>query len=183
LPCPPADLAFEIVARLAVVGKADVIGAHTVQRRQGIRHAHIDAAPFFPWKLRQGAIAEHPAIDALHQVEGRTDQFGILVKQDGRRHGHVGRRQCLQHAVFPFDGMRARQDLAGRLLAQHHAAPAEGDEIGRVRLTAADPLQFERRRPFTKTVDEETVQGRRIEIHASRHAHIRTACRHPAVPP
>src|SRR5690606_23038751 len=43
-------------------------------------------------------------------------------------------------AELALDGMGAGQDIARRLLAQHHAAGAVRDEEGRVGLAAADPL-------------------------------------------
>src|SRR5262249_58360679 len=47
------------------------------------------------------------------------------------------RGQRGQHAVFAVDGVRGRQQLAGRVAPQDVLAPAGGQVVGRVRLAAA----------------------------------------------
>ena len=69
------------------------------------------------------------------------------------RHRHVGVAQALHDAVLAVDRVRALQELARRLLAQHVAAARAGEQEGRVRLAGRRllgrdrPLEARQRAP------------------------------------
>jgi len=74
-----------------------------------------------------------------------------------------------EHAVLAVDRVGAAQDRPVGLLAQHHVAAAVGDEVGRVRLPARDPIEREHLRR-TEPVVEEALQRLGGEIHLAAHA-------------
>jgi len=138
---PARELPLEIIARPPEIGEPDFFRPDGMQLRHGFGHGEIDLTAPLRRQARQGAVVEDAPLQPLHQVEGRAEQLLVLVVEHRARNRDIGGGQRLDDAVLAVDGMRAAQDRPGRLLAQHHAAPAEIDEIGGVGLAATDPLQ------------------------------------------
>jgi hypothetical protein len=99
-----------------------------------------------------------------HHEERRAEHRVVLAQRDRLGDRHPGLAQRAHHAVLAVDLVRGRQELAGRLLAQHEPLAGALDQIGRIRLAAfelphaqlgaaAEPLIEERReRPFVEAV-------------------------------
>ena len=69
-------------------------------------------------ELRQRRVPEVAAVGELHDEERRADDAAVVAIAIGARHRHVGPAERRDHAVLAIDGVRRRQELAFRLLAQ-----------------------------------------------------------------
>ena len=87
---PAADLALEVVARLAVVGQADAGRLDRVQRGDDAVHLVVDRGAAGVVERRQRLVPEHAAVDELHDVEGAADDALVFAQQVHARHRHVG---------------------------------------------------------------------------------------------
>src|SRR6185503_10275506 len=85
----------------------------------------------------QRGVPQDPPFDVLHEIERRTRDAGIVAIVQGARHGYGAVRERVEDAELAIDGVRRRQQRAGRLAAQHVAAAGGGEKVGRVGLPAA----------------------------------------------
>ncbi len=69
----------------------------------------------------------------------------VFAQQSCAWHRHCGFRQGAQDAVFAFDQMRRRQQLAGRLFSQHEFPGRRLDQVSRIGLSALKLAQLRRR--------------------------------------
>jgi hypothetical protein len=78
----------------------------------------------------------------VHDEKRCPDHGFVVAEKSGARHRHIGAGQRGDHPVLAVDGVRARQQLARRLLAQHEFAGRGLQVVGGVALPAlelADP--------------------------------------------
>jgi hypothetical protein len=70
---------------------------------------------------QRAAVAHDDALDALHQVERRTDHADVLADRDrrGTRTAHSDAGEQVEHAVLAHHVVRRRQQRAGRRAPQH----------------------------------------------------------------
>ena len=162
---PAVDLPLEVVPGTPEIAKADVFGAHRMHRRHGVGDSHPEGRALCGIGLGQGAIREDAALDPLHQVERRADHVGIVAVENRRGDRHVCRMQRLDNAVFAVDRVRALEDRAVRLLAQHHPAAAPPHEVGGVGLPARDAVDREVVRR-SKSLGEEVARPIGVEVGA-----------------
>ena len=87
-------------------------------------------------RVREGRIGKNTALEAVHDIEGRSDDAIVVAVNDDARYRHIRLRQRLQHAIFAIDGMSRPQDRPGRLLPHHEPPVADRHEIGRVGLAS-----------------------------------------------
>ena len=109
-------------------------GSTQMQRRQRPVLLVVELGALRVLQLRQGGVPEHRAVDEFHDEEGRADHVVVLAQLQHARHRHVGGLQALHDAILAVDRVRALQELARRLLAQHVAAAGRGEDEGRIRL-------------------------------------------------
>jgi hypothetical protein len=161
---PAPELAGEVGAGPAVIGKAETGPIGRVQLRHGLGHGEVHGPPLLGLDARQRVVVEDAALDALHDVEGRADHVALGLEKQGRRHRHVGLRKRPHDPELAVDGMGGGQDLARRLLAQHETAVVEGDEEGRVRLPARDAGQPHGAAQARQRLAEEGVKAGRVKL-------------------
>ena len=96
-------------------------------------------------------------------MEVNVDGSSLRVK---REHARDGRGRCCERAhdaVFAIDGVRGGQDIARRLLAQHHAQRALVDEIGRIGLPAGNARELQlAARAFDSSAEKSSWSGQRV---------------------
>ena len=165
---PAPDLALEIVARLAVVAEADGPEVHVVQPRDH----RVDVVPqrgaFRRVELRQRRVPEMAAVGKFHDEERRADDAAIVAVAIGARHRHVGLAERRDHAVFAIDGVRRRQELAFRLLAQHVRAAVRAQPERRIGLPAAQGLDRDRARDLRHVLAQVGGECRFVQHHLTR---------------
>ena len=71
-------------------------------------------------KLR---FPDDPAVDQVHDEEGRADDRFVLAQAMDARHRKSSRAERAHHPCFALDRMGAGQQLAGRLAAQDEGRP------------------------------------------------------------
>ena len=119
---PAADLALEIIAGLAVIAEPGGVGIDPVQLRDRRVHRVEISGPLGRGDFGKGGLPEDPPLDHLHHVEGGADHR--LVEAQAER---LGDREALRaqggdHPIFAVDRVRAGQQFARRLAAQHIGA-------------------------------------------------------------
>ena len=119
---PAVDLAGEVVAGAAVVAKPDRRVVDLVQAGERRVQLVVDGGALGRLEARQPRVAEDAAGQVVHHVEGRADHALVEAERAHVRDRKAGRPQRLHHPVLAVDLVGARQELAGRLLAQHAAA-------------------------------------------------------------
>jgi hypothetical protein len=107
-------------------------------------HRQEHRPPLVAVEAGQPLVPEDAAVEMLHHVESAADDAVVLAQRMDSRHRHRGLRQCAHDAKLAIDGMRARQQRARRLAAQHVVARAGAQTVGRVRLTAGETLGDQR---------------------------------------
>jgi len=136
---PARHLTGEVIARLAIVGKADGAPVDLMQTHERVVHGIVDRRTLRGRRVREARLVEDAAIEPLHHVKRRADDRAVVAEQQRLRHRHVGGCERRHDTVLAVDRMGRWQQLPGRLLAQDEiAAAAEGDEIGRIGLASAD---------------------------------------------
>ena len=111
---------------------------------------------------------EDSALEPLHQVERRADHRRIVAIENGARHWNARSGESGQDAMLTVNRMGGRQGRSGGLLAQHHSSGAEGDEVGRVGLTAGDAFDQEFTLPVRELVAHKALERRGIEFDGGR---------------
>ncbi len=77
---PAADLALEIVAGLAVAGKAALGELHGVQRGDHAVHLVVDGAALAVVHAGQGLVPQDAALHELHDVEGTANDRFVFAQ-------------------------------------------------------------------------------------------------------
>ena len=116
---PAVDLAREIIAWLAEVGKADCCVVGVVQARECLQLALINRAALFGRGVRQEAVPKNAAVDHLHDVEHGAEDAIVGTQRIGPRHRETGRIKRCDDTILAVDGVRGGQQFAARLFAQH----------------------------------------------------------------
>jgi len=137
---PAGELALDVLALPPVVAQADGAVIDIVDARQHVVHRIEDPAAIGGRDAGHLRIGQDAAGQELHDVEGRADHRIVTAECVGLWYGDVGViGQGLDHAVLAIDLVRRRQQLAGRLLAQHvHAAAAVSHMKGWIALPALE---------------------------------------------
>ena len=141
---PAADLALEVVARLAVVGQADAAPTSTrVQRGDHAVHLVVDRARGRPVERRAatGPTARGRRRTPSRRRRGRSP-LSSSHSSVHLRHRHAGAGQRAHHRELALDRVRRRQQLGRRAgLGAHHVGARRRDQlVGRVRLAALELL-------------------------------------------
>ncbi len=124
---PASDLAREIIARLAVIGKADGGVIDAVQRGDHAVHFVVDRCALSLRHPRQRLVPQHAAFDAIHDVESAPNHVLVLAQGVGPRHRDIGLAQGADHAELAIHGMRRGQQLGRRAgLGAHRITLAAG---------------------------------------------------------
>ena len=93
----------------------------------------------------EGGFPDDAALDEVHDEEGRADDVRVLAQPVDARDGEAGGSERAHHAGFALDRVRAGEQCAGRLAAQHEGATVGGVEaVGRVGLAALELADRER---------------------------------------
>ena len=135
---PAADLALEVIARLAVIAKADRLVIHAMQRGQRHVHGIIDRAALLRGEIGQVRVPEDPPLDKIHDVEPAADDLVIGAQRPHHRHRNVGIGQRRHDAEFPVHRMGRFQQLARRLSPQHIGLIRGVQPVGRIGLAALE---------------------------------------------
>ena len=135
---PALHLAGEVAAGLAEVGQARRGDVDRVELRQSLVHRVEDLSALLARELRQRRIPEDAALDMGHEVERRAGDALVLAERKRPRSREPRALERLQDAKLALDHVRALEELARRLAAQHVAAAVGFDEIGRVRLAGGE---------------------------------------------
>ena len=141
---PAVDLAAEVVAGLAIVGQADGGHVDLVQPRQRGVQVVVDGGALGRRHAGQAGVAEDAAFQEVHHVERRADDAVVLAQRPHRRHRKADAAQRLHHAELAVDLVRAGQQRAGRLLAQHPALRAGCQQIRGIGRTALELAELQR---------------------------------------
>jgi hypothetical protein len=165
---PARDLAREVVAGPAVVGEPDRGDVDAMQAGERARHRRVHRATIRGLDARQRVRREHAPVDLVHHVERRADDLAPGMEQQRARHRHVGARERAQHAVLAVDRVRGGQEVARRLLAQHHRAIVVVDDERRVGLAAADAREAHLAGEPGQRAAQERVEPRRVEAGRAR---------------
>ena len=91
-------------------------------------------------EIRQRRIPEEAAVDEIHDEERRADDCCVVAVAVGARDRDVGVAERRHDAILAIDGMRRRQELPSRLLAQHVIRAAEAKAKRRIRLPPGEGL-------------------------------------------
>ena len=116
---PAADLALEIIARLAVIAEPGRLRVDLVQLSDGRVHRVEIKGPVGVAHLRKIGLPEDPALDHRHHVEGGADHLLVHAQAVGAGDRETQGAERADHPIFAVDGMGARQQLAGRLPPEH----------------------------------------------------------------
>ena len=111
-----------------------------MQLGEALVHGVIDRSPILSLEFRKRRVPEDAPVDEGHQIEGGSDHSLVFAERKHARGWISHPFQRFQHAKLAFDHMRALQELARRLAAQHVAPARSLDEIGRVRLAGVEFL-------------------------------------------
>ena len=143
---PAADLALEIIARLAIVAEADRLRIEAVEL--GDRRVHRVEIGGSVGRVRLGKarLPDDPPLHHGHYVKGGADDALILAQ--GERFGdrEALTTECGDHPIFAIHGMGAREQLAGRLAPQHIGAVRRDQLVGGVGLPPLELLDAQRAR-------------------------------------
>ena len=160
---PALDLARHVVLALAEIPEADLGRLERMQPRQGGVHRVVDFCALGGIRLRHVRFPKNAALGVAHDVERRADDVGVVAIEN-----RLGDREALRiergdGAVFAVDRVRGGEQLAGRLAAQHVAPRRRLQQIGRVRLAAAELLHPERPGKSRHPGGEIRLEPRRVE--------------------
>ena len=134
------QLAGEIAAGLAVIGKTGGGDVDSMKPGEALVHGVINRPPARARQFGQRRVPEDAPVDEDHQKEGGADHAVVLAQRERARGRKPGPLQRLEHAKLALDHMRALQELARRLAAQHVSAVRRIEKIGRVRLAGGEFL-------------------------------------------
>ena len=109
-----------------------------MQLRDGVIDAVVNRGPLVGLEPRQVQFPEDAAFDALHDEKRRAGHDVVLAQHVRPRYREIGDLE------FPVYGMRRLQEPAGRLAAQHVAAAAGFQQVGRVGLPAPELAHLQR---------------------------------------
>ena len=119
------------------------VGGVERDERVDERLAHAPATGVGEQRLGH-ALADHPAVEALGQVKGRSDHVRIRAGGDEARHGNGRAGQGAEQACLAHHVMRGRCERHARRAAQDPGRAAAADEEGLVGVAGADALDGER---------------------------------------
>ena len=143
---PALDLPGDVVLAAAEIGEPDRGRIERMQPRQRRIHRVVDRGALGRRRLRHVRFPEHAAAHMAHEIERRAGDALVGAVEQRRGDRKALRMQRADHAELAVDRMRRRQQLAGRLAAQHVAPAGRLDQVGRVRLPALELPQAERPR-------------------------------------
>ena len=143
---PAADLALEIVARLAVVGQPHGIHVHAVQGGDDAVHLVVESAAPGRRHAGQRLVPEHAAVHEFHDVEGAADDGLVGAQQVHLRHRHAAAGECLHDAELAVHRVRRRQQFCRwpGLAAHDIGAPGREQLVGGVGLAALELFHDQR---------------------------------------
>ena len=133
-----AQLALEVARRLAEALQARVAPVDGVDLDQRIDELLADAPAVLGAVERGGHRArDDVALDALHDVERRADDGGVVAHREHGGHARAA-GQGRQHARLAQDVVRAGRQRAARRTAQHDVGAVAVQRIGHVGVAVAD---------------------------------------------
>ena len=141
---PAPDLSREVIARLAIVAKADRLGIEAVQLGDGLVHRIEDRRALLVRNAGHSRIPEDAPLDHLHHVEPGADHRVIGAQPVDLGHREARRVQCAEHLGLALDRVSALEQLARRLAPQDVAARRGDQLVGRVGLPALELLDLHR---------------------------------------
>ncbi len=174
---PALDLPGDVVLAAAEVAEPDRRRLEGVQPRQRRVHRVVDRRALDRRRLRHVRFPEHAAAHMAHEIERRTGDALVGAVEQRRGDRKALRMQRADHAELAVDRVRGRQQLAGRLAAQHVAPARRLDQVGRVRLAALELAQAERAGIAGQCGREIGVEPLRIDGERGRHRLHAGKCR------
>ena len=88
----------------------------------------------------------------IHHVKRCADDAGVFAQQPRTRHRHFRLGQRAQDAIFAFDQMRRRQQLAGRLFTQNEFPGRRLDQVRGIGLPALKLAQLRGQRKILEVL-------------------------------
>jgi hypothetical protein len=141
---PAADLAGEIVARLAEVAEADGLRVDAVEPGERVAHGVEMGPARVAGDIGEGAVPDDPALDAVHHVEPGADDGLVGAQAPRPRNREAGGMERGDDPVFAVDRVGGFEQLPGRFAAEH-IGPAGGHQlVGGIRLAAPELADLER---------------------------------------
>ena len=135
---PAADLALEIVTRLAVFAEASGDMVDRVEMGQCRIRRVIDRGAIRLVEIGQERIPEDPAFHEIHHIEFRADDLAVHAQALHGRGREARRPQLAHHLELTVHGVGRGQELARRLAPQDIALFRRGELVGRVGLPALE---------------------------------------------
>ena len=133
-----AQLALEVARRLAEALQAGVAPVDGVDLDQRVDELLADAPAVLEAVERGGHRArDDVALDALHDVERRADDGGVVAHREHGGHARAA-GEARQHARLAQDVVRAGRQRAARRAAQHDVGAVAAQRIGHVGVAVAD---------------------------------------------
>ncbi len=117
---PAIELARHIAFRLAEIAETARLVIDCMQLRADASVVGVNRTSFGGRQIRQRDIRDHATFDMIHHIERRADDARDLRTAGAPAAPALavsGKRA--QDAIFTFDQMRRRQQLAGRLFSQY----------------------------------------------------------------
>ena len=142
---PASDLAFKIVAGLAIVAQANSDRVYLVEFSQHPVHFQVSAPPLCRCHVWQGLVPIDLARHVGHDVERPPDYRFVLTQDVHVGNWYCGLTQRRHHPVFALDGVCRGQQLGhwSRFCPHHIGTVWCGEFVCGVGLAAFEHLHTE----------------------------------------
>ena len=114
-------------------------------------------------ELRRDVVADHEAVPALLDDKHGADDALVLAQQEASRCERKAPVQHRQHAMLAPHVMRAGWDRPERRPPQHELAITEADQVGEIRLAAAELPHRKRTLRAVKMLAQIRLEPRRVQ--------------------
>ena len=141
---PAMDLAGNIIPFLAKPFEPRLLPVHIVQVGEGLQLGFIDLAAHRGLIIGERTVPEDAALNHVHYVEDRADDIFVHAKAIRPRNRITEGIQRIDDTEFTVDGVRARQEIAGRLAAHDIFLAGRDQLVGRVGLAALELAHLQR---------------------------------------
>jgi hypothetical protein len=124
----------------------------------------VDVAPLLPRQGGQRVVVEDAAFDPFHEIEGGSDDGGVFFIEKNLRHlDRCGDQRGL-YPILAVDRMGRWKDLAVGPPTHHQPPIVVGQEVGRVGLASADPLDPQRAAQAMQPRPKPVVEPSGVEV-------------------